>query len=205
MRWLSPVFKAYKVDIAFSGHVHNYQRSFPLTLLPKNQPDGEATDPKGETAGDWKLDKEFGDGASAPPISVINIVSGAGGAELHNSEQQDDTANWQPFTGKFFSQQHSLSVVDIDGKVFLIKQISDKGVGWTRSASPNRRRCSKSECELDLHSRRLLLAFSEKPFMLGSPTIWLDRAKRGDVMLPSIWPELLWFSRFLTDMEIIGP
>jgi hypothetical protein len=127
MRTLSPLFEAGKVDIVFGGHVHNYQRSFPLTFAPKPQPDGKPLGPKGEVAGDWTLDKTFGDGATAKPHGVIYIVSGAGGAELYNPEQQADPSSWQPFTDKFISEVHSLSVVDIDGKTLRLKQISDTG------------------------------------------------------------------------------
>jgi hypothetical protein len=127
MRPLSPLFEAGHVDIVFSGHVHNYQRSFPLTFVPKLQPDGSLSGPKGEVAGDWKLDKAFGDGGAAAPRGVIYIISGAGGATLYSPEQQDDPASWQPFTNKFFSQQNSFSVVDIDGKTLRLRQISDTG------------------------------------------------------------------------------
>jgi hypothetical protein len=127
MRQLSPIFEAGKVDVVFSGHVHNYQRSFPLTFVPKPQPDGSPSGPKGEIAGDWKLDKSFGDGATSVPHGVIYIVSGAGGAELYNPEQQTDPASWQPFTNKFFSQQNSFSVVDIEDKTFRLRQISATG------------------------------------------------------------------------------
>ncbi|HXA51180.1 MAG TPA: metallophosphoesterase [Candidatus Acidoferrum sp.] len=123
MRPLSPIFEAQHVDIVFSGHVHNYQRSLPLTFAPDGSPAG----PKGEVAGAWKLDKAFGDGASAKPKGVIYIVSGAGGAELYNPEQENDPASWQPFTEKFISQVHSMSVVDIDGKTLRLKQVSDTG------------------------------------------------------------------------------
>jgi 3',5'-cyclic AMP phosphodiesterase CpdA len=127
MRPLSPIFEAGNVDVVFSGHVHNYQRSFPLTFAPKPQPDGSLSGPKGEVAGDWKLDQTFGDGAAAAPRGVIYIVSGAGGAALYNPEQQTDPSSWQPFTSKFFSQQNSFSVVDIDGKTLRLRQISDTG------------------------------------------------------------------------------
>jgi 3',5'-cyclic AMP phosphodiesterase CpdA len=127
MRQLSPIFEAGKVDVVFSGHVHNYQRSFPLTFVPKPQPDGSPSGPKGEIAGDWKLDKSFGDGATSVPHGVIYIVSGAGGAELYNPEQQTDPSSWQPFTNKFFSQQNSFSVVDIEDKTFRLRQISATG------------------------------------------------------------------------------
>ena len=128
MRPLSPIFEAQHVDIVFSGHVHNYQRSFPMAFAPKPQPDGKLRGPKGEVAGDWTLDKAFGDGAAARrPKGVIYIVSGAGGAGLYNPEQQGKPETWQPFTNKFISQVHSLSVVDVDGKTLRLKQISDKG------------------------------------------------------------------------------
>ena len=57
---------------------------------------------------------------------MIYIVSGAG-ASLYNPEQQTDPASWQSFTDKFVSQVHSLSVVDIDGKTFKLKQVSENG------------------------------------------------------------------------------
>ena len=127
MRLLSPVFEANHVDVVFAGHVHNYQRSFPLTFVPAPQPDGAAVGPRGEVAGEWKLDKAFRDGASAGPHGVIYIVSGGGGAGLYNPEQQADPASWQGFTDKFISQVHSLSVVDVEGKTFRLKQVSETG------------------------------------------------------------------------------
>jgi hypothetical protein len=127
MRPLSPAFEAGNVDIVFSGHVHNYQRSFPLTFAPAPQPDGSPAGPKGQVAGEWKLDKAFGDGAKSKPHGVIYIVSGGGGAGLYNPEQQTDPASWQGFTDKFISQVHSFSVVDIDGKNMRLKQISETG------------------------------------------------------------------------------
>ncbi len=127
MRLLSPLFEANHVDIVFAGHVHNYQRSFPLTFVPAPQPDGAATGPRGEVAGEWKLDKSFRDGANGGPHGIIYIVSGGGGAELYNPEQQEIPGSWQGFTDKFISQVHSLSVVDIDGKTFRLTQVSETG------------------------------------------------------------------------------
>jgi acid phosphatase type 7 len=127
MRPLSSIFEAGHVDVVFTGHVHNYQRSYPLTFVQKAQPDGAAAGPKGEIAGDWILDKDFGDGDHGKPRGVLYIVSGAGGAELYNPEQQTDPGSWQTFTNKFVSQVHSLSVVDIGGKTFRLKQVSETG------------------------------------------------------------------------------
>ncbi len=122
MRPLSPIFEAGHVDVVFSGHVHNYQRSFPMTFAP-----AAGAPSKGEVAGDWKLDKAFGNGAKNKPQGVIYIVSGAGGAELYNPEQQTDPASWQAFTDKFISQVHSLSLVDIEGRTLRLKQVSETG------------------------------------------------------------------------------
>jgi len=128
MRRLAPVFEQAGVDVVFSGHVHNYQRSFPLTYVPKPQPDGALVSARGEVAGDWTLDREFGNGEEgAKPKGVIYIVTGAGGAGLYNPEQQTDQTTWLPFTQKFFSVRHSFSLVDIDGRKFRMKQITEDG------------------------------------------------------------------------------
>ncbi len=129
MRSLSPVFEAGNVDIVFQGHVHNYQRTYPLTFRPIAQASGAMVGPRGEVAGEWKLDHAFQDGAggATAPHGIIYITDGAGGAELYGVEQQSNPAGWQPFTFKFISEEHSLSVIDIDGRTFRLRQISDRG------------------------------------------------------------------------------
>ena len=37
MRLLAPMLEAGKVDVVFNGHVHNYQRSYPLRFVPDKQ------------------------------------------------------------------------------------------------------------------------------------------------------------------------
>jgi hypothetical protein len=127
MRVLAPVFEEGNVDIVFEGHVHNYQRTYPFTFVPKPQASGAMLGPRGEVTGDWKFDHDFKDGAGTKPQGVIYIVTGGGGAELYNVEQQADPASWQPFTYKFISEEHSLSVIDVNGKTFRLRQISDQG------------------------------------------------------------------------------
>jgi hypothetical protein len=65
--------------------------------------------------------------AKARPKGVIYIVTGGGGAELYNPEMQKKPETWQPFTNKFISEVHSFTVVDIDGKKFQARQLSDTG------------------------------------------------------------------------------
>ncbi len=133
MRLLSPVFDKYKVDVVFNGHVHNYQRSFPMTF---------ASDKKGTLLvggkdnksvrgrvvnGRWKLDKSFDGKINTTPQGVIYIVTGAGGQELYNPEQNNDPDSWQKFTDKFNSLEHSFTVADVDGKTMIVRQISAEG------------------------------------------------------------------------------
>jgi len=114
MRLLSPIFEAGNVDVVFNGHVHNYQRSFPLTFTP-------------EKNGEWKLDKAFDGVKNTKPNGIIYIVTGAGGQELHSPEQNDDPDSWQKFTDKFISNTHSLTVADVDGTKLTLRQLSADG------------------------------------------------------------------------------
>ena len=61
------------------------------------------------------------------PIGVIYIVTGAGGKDLYNPEQENKPDSWQKFTEKFISTIHSLTVVDVNGKKLLLKQVSAEG------------------------------------------------------------------------------
>jgi hypothetical protein len=134
MRILAPVFEAGKVDLAFSGHVHNYQRSYPLQFVPDLMSGAKPqTGPDGKTAknrhvdGKYTLDKSFNGQSDTTPEGVMYIISGAGGQHLYNPEQQDDPASWQEFTFKHISKVHSLSVVDVNGSKLTLQQITPDG------------------------------------------------------------------------------
>jgi acid phosphatase type 7 len=120
LRWLAPIFEKGGVDIVFSGHVHNYQRSYPLTFAPSG-PGAK----KGEVDGAWKLDQAYAE--KGRPKGVIYIVTGAGGAGLYNPEQDQNRATWQPFTKLFVSRTHSFSILDLNGKNLLFRQLDGKG------------------------------------------------------------------------------
>jgi predicted phosphodiesterase len=133
MRLLSPIFEKGNVDVVFNGHVHNYQRSYPMTFSPDKKgtlliggKDNKTI--RGRVVnGQWKLDKSFNGTSLTHPKGVIYVVTGAGGQELYNPEQETDVDSWQKFTHKFISTVHSLSVIDINGKKLHIKQISIDG------------------------------------------------------------------------------
>ena len=127
MRVLSEVFEQAKVDVVFAGHVHNYQRTYPLRFAPKPQLDGKLVSARGHVEGEFKLDKEFDGDKRTKPDGVIYLVTGAGGAGLYNPEQQDDPASWQPFTHKFVSKVHSLTIADVRGRRLQLRQLSADG------------------------------------------------------------------------------
>jgi predicted phosphodiesterase len=133
MRALSPIFEKGKVDIVFTGHVHNYQRSYPMYFEPFGKgtqlvggKDGKAL--RGKVInGKWKLDKNFDGQTIQKPNGVIYIVTGAGGQDLYNPEQENDPDSWQKFTHKFISTIHSFTVVDVNDKKLTFQQIDANG------------------------------------------------------------------------------
>lgn len=133
MRLLSPIFEAGKVDIVFAGHVHNYQRSFPMTFVPDRTGTLLVGGREGKTIrgrvvnGRWTLDKSFDGKNDISPNGIIYLVTGAGGQHLYNPEQNDDPDSWQKFTDKFVSNVHSLTVADVDGKTITVRQLTAEG------------------------------------------------------------------------------
>jgi hypothetical protein len=134
MRILSPIFEAGKVDLVFSGHVHNYQRSYPLRFEPsEGNSAAPSMDQNGKLIkdrhvdGKFTLDKSYNGQSDTTPDGVIYVVSGAGGQHLYNPEQQDDPASWQEFTNKHISKVHSLTVVDVDGSTLTVRQLAPNG------------------------------------------------------------------------------
>jgi predicted phosphodiesterase len=133
MRLLSPIFEKGKVDIVFNGHVHNYQRSFPMFFAPAKKGTLLVGGKDNKTIrgrvvnGLWTLDKPFDGKSNTKPNGVIYIVTGAGGQTLYNPEQQNNPDSWQKFTDKFISTIHSFTVVDVKGKTLKLKQVDING------------------------------------------------------------------------------
>ena len=133
MRLLSPVLEAGKVDVVFSGHVHNYQRSLPMTFVPDKKGTLLVGGRDNKTVrgrvvpGRWTLDKSFDGQTNTTPHGIIYLVTGAGGQDLYNVDQNNDPDSWQKFTDKFVSNTHSMTIADVDGKTLTIRQISEDG------------------------------------------------------------------------------
>jgi len=132
MRLLSEVFQSGGVDVVFSGHVHNYQRTFPLRFTPEKGNDGRPVRDQNKVPGRWTLDKVFDGHTNTRPQGVIYLITGAGGNRLYNPEQQDAPASWQPFTHKFISRVHSLTVADVSDSTLTVRQVSADGTELDR-------------------------------------------------------------------------
>jgi 3',5'-cyclic AMP phosphodiesterase CpdA len=127
MRVIAEVLQAGRVDVVFNGHVHNYQRTYPIRFAPDRSPDGRPVRQVDRIPGRWTLDTSFDGRTQTRPQGVIYLITGAGGAGLYNTDQQDDPASWQPFTHKFISKVHSLTVADVDGPTLTVRQVAADG------------------------------------------------------------------------------
>src|SRR6185436_14699786 len=132
MRLIAPILENGKVDIVFAGHVHNYQRTYPMTFKPDNlgtQLVAGANNIKtGKMVnGRWTLDKNFNGKRNTKPNGVIYITTGAGGQGLYNPEQTKDKDSWQKFTTRFESTVHSFTVMDVDGTTLVLRQLDING------------------------------------------------------------------------------
>lgn len=133
MRLLAPVFEKGNVDIVFNGHVHNYQRSFPMRFAPDKKgtlliggKDNKTI--RGRVVnGRWTLDKSFDGKTNTKPNGVIYVITGAGGQELYNPEQETDPDSWQKFTDKFIATIHSFTLVNVNGKKLKLQQVDVNG------------------------------------------------------------------------------
>jgi len=122
MRHLSPIFEQFNVDLVFTGHVHNYQRTYPMRFKPTGD-----TQRSGRVDGEVTLDQRYDGARRTRPRGVIYLVTGAGGARLYDPDQQDDRATWQPFTVRFISKVHSFTQVDVRGRRLTVRQIDADG------------------------------------------------------------------------------
>jgi predicted phosphodiesterase len=126
MRLVADLFEEGKVDVVFSGHVHNYQRAFPMKFRI-NPEDATKEGQAGLVRGKWTLDKAFDGKTRTKPNGILWIVTGGGGAGLYNPEQESDPASWQEFTDKFVSTIHSFTMAEISPSKVTLWQIAADG------------------------------------------------------------------------------
>jgi 3',5'-cyclic AMP phosphodiesterase CpdA len=126
-RLLAGLFEEHGVDLVLCGHIHNYQRSYPIRFAAAPGPGGRMVDAEGHVTGRWTIDRSFDGRTRTRPDGVIYLVTGAGGARLYDPDQTDAPSSWQPFTARLVSDVHSLTVVDVDATRLLVRQLSADG------------------------------------------------------------------------------
>ena len=80
MRHVAKLLEDHGVNVVFSGHAHNYQRTHPLRALSSV---ANAPDTAGEPA--VAIDTAYDGKADTVPDGVLYIVEGAGGRDSHDS------------------------------------------------------------------------------------------------------------------------
>ena len=78
MRLIADVFERGGVAVAFGGHVHEYQRTKPLTFKVRPRPDGRMQGPDGDVDGEWALDLAYDGIKQTVPRGVLYVITGAG-------------------------------------------------------------------------------------------------------------------------------
>jgi hypothetical protein len=127
MRLLADVFERGGVAIAFGGHVHQYQRTKPLTFAVRPQSDGRKIAPSGRVDGIWTLDRDFDGVKTTVPRGVIYVITGAGGATLHDPGRQDLPRTWLEFTERLVSNVHSFTLLEVERDRLLLRQLDESG------------------------------------------------------------------------------
>jgi hypothetical protein len=127
MRVLCDVFEAGGVVLVLAGHVHNYQRSKPLLFSTRPQPDGKKIAENGHVDGDWTLDREFDGERVTVPRGIIYVITGGGGAPLHDTGRESKPNTWQEFTEKMVSSVHTYTVLDVTPDRLDLRQVDVEG------------------------------------------------------------------------------
>src|ERR1019366_2145209 len=83
--------------------------------------------PGGQVGGVLTLDRTYDGVHQTWPDGIIYIVTGGGGARLYDPRQGDVPGSWQPYTVRFVSSVHSLTVVDVDPRALTVRQVGDHG------------------------------------------------------------------------------
>ena len=141
MRVLSPQFERLGVQLVLAGHEHVYQRTRPFKFLPAG-PGGATTIGSGKryVPGTFTVDTAFDGESVTTPHGVIYVTTGAGGKELDdpgftNAPEQwlHDEDNRVAYNAAMFTDLHSFSIIEIDGRTLSLRQIDENGKGVDRA------------------------------------------------------------------------
>jgi hypothetical protein len=135
MRVLAPQFERLGVQLVLSGHEHNYQRTRPFKFAPDG-PGGATAIGSGKryVPGTFTVDHAFDGQSVTTPHGIIYVTTGAGGKELYDAGFTNAPDQWLhdedkrvAYNAAMFTDRHSFSVIEIDGRTLDLRQIDENG------------------------------------------------------------------------------
>ena len=108
MQQVAAIMAKGRVDIVFNGHLHTYFCSRPIKY-----------------DGAWAFDGTYDGVKKTKPEGTIYVISGAGGAHLHEMTKEMMMMNL--LARKSIPGKHSLTVADVKGRMMTIRQIGTDG------------------------------------------------------------------------------
>ncbi len=121
MRLICDILEKEKVDLVFSGHAHDYQRTYPLRF--KSSAVSAHAVPVMEVPGTCALDKKFDGQKVTRPNGIIYIVTGGGGAKLYPQSNDNEVRK----NVCKFAEEYSFTILDTNGPTLTLTQYSDTG------------------------------------------------------------------------------
>lgn len=109
MRSVSDLLTKHRVQVVWNGHVHNYQRTYPII---------------GEAGGKFRAETSWRSGQ--PTRGTIHVVTGSGGAPLYDQSIARNRARWQPFTAQY-TAGYGFTQLDLEGGSATVRQIGNRG------------------------------------------------------------------------------
>jgi len=121
IRAVADIIEQGKVDVVFGGHVHNFQRTYPISVGNK-----AVKDIANREQNDWPINTKFDGKKNTRPEGVIYIVDGAGGAPMYDTNLNTNPSKWLPFTQNYIAD-FGFSHIRISGRKFVLEQIDKEG------------------------------------------------------------------------------
>lgn len=125
MRLLAPIFQEFGVDVVFMGHVHCYERSFPLRFEPFKY-EAKLLTEDCAVDGFFAIDREYDGVKRTRPNGVLYVTSGAAGAKFHKWSNPGPSG-LKPYTAVYDQTVHSFTMCSIDGGKLSVRQIDEDG------------------------------------------------------------------------------
>lgn len=110
MTSITDLLTEFEVALVFSGHVHNYQRTKPISVR----------------SGKEFLDARFNGDSIRVANGTIFVVSGGGGAPLYDQKLAQSPASWKRFT-QVYKTGYSFSEVTVTENEITVQQRDTQG------------------------------------------------------------------------------